>query len=369
MRFHLKTHHTTRRGHRWTCSLLAACAVTGGILHADELQVCTTYQRPIGALGLGLPIPLQQFDPSLGQPVKFDLSLTGHCNATLGLENRNAFTFTPWVNLGGFAVIRRPDGTSLMTATMLNPFTQTFPVFDGTVDFGGASGATTNSVTTGVAMLSIPVGSPDSILFVGTQPVPLTLDLGGVASHGPIGPTGSHYMYATLAQALEGADIQLCCTYRIAGVPYCFGDGTGTACPCGTVSASGNGCPSSIAVGGSNLSGQGFASISSDTLVLNCTSVPNGPGLFYQGSAQTAVAFGDGVLCAGSGIQRLGVVFANGNHSSYPGGLTPNPVHIAGATSAGDQRHYQMWYRDADVSFCTASLFNLTNGLSVLWAP
>ncbi|MEQ1728806.1 MAG: hypothetical protein ABL982_10525, partial [Vicinamibacterales bacterium] len=38
-----------------------------------------------------------------------------------------------------------------------------------------------------------------------------------------------------------------------AGVPYCFGDGTGTACPCGNAGAAGNGCASSINANGANL--------------------------------------------------------------------------------------------------------------------
>jgi hypothetical protein len=149
---------------------------------------------------------------------------------------------------------------------------------------------------------------------------------------------------------------------------FCFGDGSSMACPCGP-GAAGNGCPSSVSATGGKLAGSGIARISADTLVLTDTLVPNGPGLYYQGSGQTDVAFGDGKLCAGSGIIRLGIVFAASGTSSYPGGLTPNPIHIAGLTNAGDVRHYQTWYRDATVGFCTASLFNLTNGVTLTWAP
>ncbi|MDZ4773146.1 MAG: hypothetical protein SGI72_08425 [Planctomycetota bacterium] len=40
-----------------------------------------------------------------------------------------------------------------------------------------------------------------------------------------------------------------------------------------------------------------------------------------------------------------------------------------GQVSAGNVRHYQVWYRDADLSFCSVSTFNLTNGSSVTWTP
>jgi hypothetical protein len=32
-------------------------------------------------------------------------------------------------------------------------------------------------------------------------------------------------------------------------------------------------------------------------------------------------------------------------------------------------RTYQCWYRNADPLFCTASTFNLTNGVEVTWIP
>jgi hypothetical protein len=104
--------------------------------------------------------------------------------------------------------------------------------------------------------------------------------------------------------------------------------------------------------------------------VLTATDV-SGPGLFFQGTASggAGVPFGDGLLCLGGAFVRMGVVFPTGSAASYPGGLTPNPIHIAGGPIvSGDVRHYQVWYRDA-VPFCTAATFNLTQGLTVTWGP
>ncbi|MDZ4773963.1 MAG: VCBS repeat-containing protein [Planctomycetota bacterium] len=150
---------------------------------------------------------------------------------------------------------------------------------------------------------------------------------------------------------------------------FCFGDGSSAACPCAAVGGAGNGCPSSVSAVGGKLAGSGIARIAADSLTLTNTLVPNGPGLYYQGAGQTEIPFGDGKLCAGTGIVRLGVVFASSGTSSYPGGLTPAPIHLAGATNAGDVRHYQTWYRDSAMGFCTASLFNLTNAVTLTWAP
>jgi hypothetical protein len=60
-------------------------------------------------------------------------------------------------------------------------------------------------------------------------------------------------------------------------------------------------------------------------------------------------------------------VFAAGNTSTYPSGALPL-VHVQGLDVAGNLRTYQAWYRDSAV-FCTASTFNLTNGVQLTWAP
>lgn len=154
------------------------------------------------------------------------------------------------------------------------------------------------------------------------------------------------------------------------GTPYCLGDGTGTACPCGNSGFAGNGCANASFAAGAGLSGSGQAgaSLGTDTLVLSATNIP-GPGLFFQGTVSTAGApFGDGLLCVTGTLVRLGIVFPTGAAASYPGGLTPIPIHVAGGVASGDVRHYQCWYRDANV-FCAPETFNLTQGLTVTWGP
>ncbi|MCY2958865.1 MAG: hypothetical protein NTY35_01775 [Planctomycetota bacterium] len=153
---------------------------------------------------------------------------------------------------------------------------------------------------------------------------------------------------------------------------YCFGDGTGTACPCGNTAApgSGTGCLSSLGVGG-RITAVGAASIAADTLVLGGTQMPNSSALYFQGTAQQngglGSAFGDGLRCASGSVLRLGTKTNVSGTSQYPvvGDL---PISIKGANVAGGTRAYQVWYRNA-AAFCTVSTFNLTNGLLIPWAP
>lgn len=155
-------------------------------------------------------------------------------------------------------------------------------------------------------------------------------------------------------------------------IPFCDGGGATTTCPCGIAGDTWGGCPNSSFQSGAALTGAGLPSASAaDSLVLTATQL-SGPGLFFQGDAQVGagagMVFGDGLLCVGGMVTRMGIVFPNSGQAWLPNGSLPAPIHGVGATIAGDVRHYQCWYRDA-LAHCTAETFNLTNGVSVTWLP
>jgi hypothetical protein len=152
------------------------------------------------------------------------------------------------------------------------------------------------------------------------------------------------------------------------GTAYCFGDGTGTACPCGNTGGAGEGCANSTGAGGV-LDGGGSASVSADDAVFSGANLlPGQPGLLFFGDAQVAggdgAVFGDGLRCAGQNVVRRGVRVpdANGDANWGPGLLAGTSV------SAGDTKHWQIWYRNPSGSPCGAG-FNLTNGYSVTYVP
>ena len=154
---------------------------------------------------------------------------------------------------------------------------------------------------------------------------------------------------------------------------FCFGDGLGTACPCGNSSAPAGtaGCANSTLLGGT-LATTGTPSLAADTLALVGGGMPGGsPALYFQGTSQngTGTAFGDGLLCVGGTITRLGVVFNNGSGGSqYPSGAAP-AISVQGLIGAPGVRTYQAWYRDGNSSFCTTATYNLSNGYQAVWVP
>jgi hypothetical protein len=151
----------------------------------------------------------------------------------------------------------------------------------------------------------------------------------------------------------------------------CFGDGRGLACPCGNTGTAGKGCANSLFASGARLETQGTANIANDTLSLVGTRMPNSSALYFQGTTSvgggTGVAFGDGLRCAGGSVIRLGTKVNVAGLSRYP---APGDLWISvrGPNSAGDSRTYPIWYRNA-AAFCTADTFNLSNGVSLTWAP
>jgi len=148
------------------------------------------------------------------------------------------------------------------------------------------------------------------------------------------------------------------------GVPFCFGDGTGTACPCGNTEGAGEGCANDTGSGGL-LTASGSNSVLADDLVFEASGLTSGPGLYFQGNNAVngglGNAFGDGLRCAGNQVIRLEVQFSSGGSSA-----TSISVATKGGVSVGDTKRYQLWYRDTGGSPCNSG-FNLTNGYEITW--
>jgi hypothetical protein len=155
------------------------------------------------------------------------------------------------------------------------------------------------------------------------------------------------------------------------GMPFCFGDGSGTPCPCGNDSAVGahRGCLNSLGIGG-RLTATGLPSLGADSLTVLGDGMPNSAALYFQGTTQVAgglgAAFGDGLRCASGTVIRLGTKTNVAGASHYPAAGDP-PISVQGAVPSAGTRTYQVWYRNA-AAFCTTDTYNLTNGLQVTWA-
>jgi hypothetical protein len=152
------------------------------------------------------------------------------------------------------------------------------------------------------------------------------------------------------------------------GHAYCFGDGSGAACPCGVVAPLGEGCPNSTG-GGAVLEAAGDASLSHDTFQLSVSGVSGSkPGVILCSTGQAAggagTPMGGGLLCTGSGATLSSVGFTVGGDLTFSQ-FRPGVSFGAASFGAGVTANYQFWYRDGAGS-CGAG-YNYSNAWSVTW--
>jgi hypothetical protein len=190
------------------------------------------------------------------------------------------------------------------------------------------------------------------------------------------GGSGQRYAVSIAAGSIGASDI-VCALYDAPTggsiTAYCSGDGTGTACPCGNNGTSGHGCPNSVDAAGALFAGSGHAVVSTDDVVLTASGMPTTAScLFFQGMTTSAggagVVFGDGLRCTAGSVIRFAPLTASAGSASYPTVTDPHVSVMGAVPASGGERFYQCWYRNSE-SFCTASMFNLTNGVRIVWLP
>ena len=150
------------------------------------------------------------------------------------------------------------------------------------------------------------------------------------------------------------------------GDTYCAGD-LAANCPCGNVGDGVGGCANSAGTS-ARIGGMGSTSLTADNMTIECSALPSStPALLFAGAASlgggAGVPFGDGLLCVGNGIRRLGVQFTSGTGTAAWG----SGLHAQGGWAPGDSRYLQVWYRDASGPCSTGA--NTSNALHLLMYP
>jgi FG-GAP repeat len=156
-------------------------------------------------------------------------------------------------------------------------------------------------------------------------------------------------------------------TPRPVGSGYCFGDGSGTACPCVNNGAAGGGCANSTG-SGAVLESFGTSSASADDAWFKAHDLPPGvTTLLFTGTqpagAGSGVPLYDGLRCVGGTLHRLGVRPALGTGVAYH----PSGLGFIGGWTAGTTAYVQLQYRDGAGPCAHGS--NFSNGLSITFGP
>lgn len=91
--------------------------------------------------------------------------------------------------------------------------------------------------------------------------------------------------------------------------------------------------------------------------------------IFLQGDGLEDGVFGDGVRCAGGNLLRLRARSTSGGSSQFPNASDTVALSQRADVTVGSGlvRHYQVFYRNAAVTFCPSGASNATNGRTIVW--
>ena len=162
------------------------------------------------------------------------------------------------------------------------------------------------------------------------------------------------------------------------GTPFCFGDGTLAPCPCSNSGSPGRGCQNSAGTGGAQLFATGGASLANDTLQFHVAGeLPTALSIVFQGDTQLApLHIGDGLRCVGGHLKRLYLKSAVSGAIQAPEAgdlsVSARSALLGDPISSNGTRLYHVYYRDLNAGFCPepqGNAFNVSNALSILWAP
>lgn len=310
--------------------------------HATAGQVCHTLTVPLTSTDYDVEIAIPRFDTALGTLQSITVSLDVESIAASQVESIDATSFVGDVVPGVLARVKASNGTILASATAYEAWPHTLPSYDGTLDFAGASGETTPSTALPDAVGSGSTGDSGILtLYAGTpgNPGPSGTRV-SVASIGTV--TGVGDVVITFSSQAS-VTVTVCFVYLSRISSLCFGDGTGTACPCSNEGPAGAGCLNSYGWG-SVLSGTGGAAVSADSLVLSATVPGSTATLFFQGtgtpSGGAGALFGDGLRCTDGTVIRLVTTAGVGGVAQFPASGDPL-VSVAGELTGAGTRYYQ----------------------------
>ncbi|MCY2959253.1 MAG: choice-of-anchor E domain-containing protein [Planctomycetota bacterium] len=328
-------------------------------------EVCRTASIPSTFADWQQTVVFAKHDPTLGalQGVRLRARTSASPGASFERLDFGAGGARITTRLAMRTTVLRPDASPALATEVTKSYEDLLTAYDGVLDFAGSSG-TTHAPLLVPAAGQVTLNSPSDLALFSAGAPGQTIALRVLAASTST-VSGGGSIVGSVTSSM-GVDIDVCYDYAAPPLQFCFGDGSGTACPCGNASAPGaaEGCLNSLGLGG-RLRASGAPVIGLDTLVLTASNLPaTAPVLFFQGTSAISSAFGDGLRCAGGTNRRLGTRTASSGTATFPPAGTT--VSGAGLAVPGATLHYQAWYRNT-APFCTPSGFNLTNGLSIAW--
>lgn len=344
-------------------------ALASTLTHARAQQVVHHTSVSLTSTDFDVAASTPKFDTALGTLTSVGVTFEIQATVAGGIENAENAPVLAQLFLGVEGEVTAADYTVFCAATSgMTTSAYSLSAFDGTIDYAGTSGAsvatTVLSGTSGSGSLG---GSGILAQYSGPPGAPGTAGTRVRATNVSHPPSGGDFRVTSTTSAAI-LDVTITYTYVPRVTSLCFGDGSGTACPCSNDSSAQTGCLNSFGYG-SLLSATGGAAVSADSLVLTATVPGSNTTMFFQGtsphSSGAGAVFGDGLRCLDGTVIRLVTTTGDSGVATFPTSRDPS-ISYAGSVPSGETRYYQVWYRNS-AEFCTEDTFNLSNALRVDW--
>ncbi|MGI4941251.1 MAG: choice-of-anchor E domain-containing protein [Janthinobacterium lividum] len=160
-----------------------AATVSFGTTPASTSTLTTGLQTTNFTSFLTLP----KFDTTLGSLTSVAIDFAGSVNSTIKFESLDASAATVTGSAAATVTLTRPNNSVIAVAIPTNTRSATVAAFDGTIDFGGASGAVFSNVSGTLTVPTVTLSSTsDLALFSGNGSI--ILPVTGTGSSNVSGP-------------------------------------------------------------------------------------------------------------------------------------------------------------------------------------
>ena len=184
------------------------------------LTQCGTGVVPLQTTQWARTVTIPKFDPALGILKKVTYSLGCQIQGTARFESQDKQAAVVNLQFAAQCNLQRPDTSILLQVNPSQNFTQPVTAFDGTIDFGGTSGATFPGISANASAAgSSPPPVSDLALFTGPAGNPGTIVL-PVTTVGTSVATGTGNIISQFQQQAS-ATVTVCYEYY----PDCNGNG------------------------------------------------------------------------------------------------------------------------------------------------
>lgn len=168
--------------------LLCLCAPLAGAATVTHVA-----SAPMATTDWTVTLQIPRFDAGLGTLLSVSFELGDSLKATFQVENLASSANTVRDSSKATITLSRPDNTGLVQAFSAFEYTNTFPAFDGVMDFGGTSGIIAPNLIAYTTASATSTAPADLALFTGTGTIGLpckvvgrsyTSDTAGNVIHG-----------------------------------------------------------------------------------------------------------------------------------------------------------------------------------------